>query len=99
AGGLAGAFSLLGSKVSLIVGGIKNLGLAIKALTFDKLVSFGETIYLNTLGESSQSFLKWVNDNANAMNMGVGEATNYGAVYSNLFSGFIKDTNKLSAYT
>ncbi|HHA8012808.1 TPA: hypothetical protein ACOO62_001990 [Streptococcus pneumoniae] len=51
------------------------------------------------MGESSQSFLKWVNDNANAMNMGVGEATNYGAVYSNLFSGFIKDTNKLGAYT
>ena len=51
------------------------------------------------MGESSQSFLKWVNDNANAMNMGVGEATNYGAVYSNLFSGFIRDTNKLSAYT
>lgn len=51
------------------------------------------------MGESSQSFLKWVNDNANAMNMGVGEATNYGAVYSNLFSGFIKDTTKLSAYT
>lgn len=51
------------------------------------------------MGESSQSFLKWVNNNANAMNMGVGEATNYGAVYSNLFSGFIKDTNKLSAYT
>lgn len=51
------------------------------------------------MGESSQSFLKWVNDNANAMNMGVGDATNYGAVYSNLFSGFIKDTNKLSAYT
>ncbi|MDS2710098.1 hypothetical protein RKV62_00350, partial [Streptococcus pneumoniae] len=24
------------------------------------------------MGESSQSFLKWVNDNANAMNMGVG---------------------------
>ncbi|MGI0198201.1 phage tail protein [Streptococcus pneumoniae] len=51
------------------------------------------------MGESSQSFLKWVNDNANAMNMGVGEAARYGAVYSNLFSGFIKDTNKLSAYT
>ncbi|WP_240156199.1 hypothetical protein [Streptococcus sp. 3613] len=49
AGGLAGAFELLSGKVSLIVGGIKNLGLAIKALTFDKLVSFGETIYLNTL--------------------------------------------------
>lgn len=51
------------------------------------------------MGESSQTFLKWVNDNANAMNMGVGEATTYGAVYSNLFSGFIKDSNKLSAYT
>lgn len=50
------------------------------------------------MGESSQTFLKWVNDNANAMNMGVGEATKYGAVYSNLFSGFIKDSNKLSAY-
>lgn len=51
------------------------------------------------MSESSQTFLKWVNDNANAMNMGVGEATKYGAVYSNLFSGFIKDSNKLSAYT
>ena len=51
------------------------------------------------MGESSQTFLKWVNDNANAMNMSVGEATKYGAVYSNLFSGFIKDSNKLSAYT
>lgn len=51
------------------------------------------------MGESSQTFLKWVNDNASAMNMGIGEATKYGAVYSNLFSGFIKDTNKLSAYT
>ena len=51
------------------------------------------------MGESSQTFLKWVNDNANAMNMSTGEATKYGAVYSNLFSGFIKDSNKLSAYT
>ena len=47
AGGLAGAFELLSGKVSFIVSGIKNLGLALKALTFDKLVSFGETIYLN----------------------------------------------------
>ena len=49
AGGLAGAFELLSGKVSFIVSGIKNLGLALKALTFDKLVSFGETIYLNAL--------------------------------------------------
>ena len=49
AGGLAGVFDLLSGKVSFIVSGIKNLGLALKALTFDKLVSFGETIYLNAL--------------------------------------------------
>ena len=49
AGGLAGAFELLSGKVSFIVSGIKNLGLSLKALTFDKLVSFGETIYLNAL--------------------------------------------------
>ena len=49
AGGLAGAFELLSGKVSFIVSGIKNLGRALKALTFDKLVSFGETIYLNAL--------------------------------------------------
>ena len=49
AGGLAGAFELLSGKVSFIVSGIKNLGLALKAMTFDKLVSFGETIYLNAL--------------------------------------------------
>ena len=49
AGGLAGAFDLLSGKVSFIVSGIKDLGLALKALTFDKLVSFGETIYLNAL--------------------------------------------------
>ena len=49
AGGLAGAFELLSGKVSFIVSGIKDLGLALKALTFDKLVSFGETIYLNAL--------------------------------------------------
>lgn len=49
AGGLAGAFELLSGKVSFIVSGIKDLGLALKALAFDKLVSFGETIYLNAL--------------------------------------------------
>ena len=49
AGGLAGTFELLSGKVSVIVSGIKNLGLALKALTFDKLVSFGEAIYLNAL--------------------------------------------------
>lgn len=51
------------------------------------------------MGESSQTFLKWIDKNANAMNMSIGEATKYEAVYSNLFSNFIKDSEKLSAYT
>lgn len=49
AGGLAGAFEALSGKISFIVSGIKNLGLALKAMTFDKLISVGETIYLNAL--------------------------------------------------
>lgn len=51
------------------------------------------------MGESSQTFLKWIETNANAMNMSVSDATQYASVYSNLFSGFIKDSDKLSAYT
>lgn len=51
------------------------------------------------MGESSQSFLKWVEQNANAMNMSIADATKYGSVYSNLFSSFIKDSEKLSSYT
>ncbi|HDR3342044.1 TPA: hypothetical protein QCN85_005900, partial [Bacillus anthracis] len=51
------------------------------------------------MGESSQTFLKWIENNANAMNMSISDATQYASVYSNLFSGFIKDSGKLSAYT
>ena len=52
-----------------------------------------------TMGESTQSFLKWADSNALAFNLSRGEAIKYGAVFSNLFSNFIKDQDQLAAYT
>lgn len=51
------------------------------------------------MGESTQAFLKWSEGGALAFNMAKSDALKYGAVYSNLFSNFIKDTEQLSGYT
>lgn len=51
------------------------------------------------MGESTQSFLKWANNSAIAYNMARADAIKYGAVYSNLFSNFIKDSDQLAGYT
>lgn len=52
-----------------------------------------------TMGESTQSFLKWASGNALAFNIAKADAVKYGAVFSNLFSGFIKDQGQLTGYT
>lgn len=52
-----------------------------------------------TMGESTQSFLKWSKGNALAFNLSQADAIKYGAVFSNLFSGFIKDQEQLTGYT
>ena len=96
---IGSAFGKLAKFVGFAILGKKLLDVGMYSTQTALEVSAAMNQIKRQMGESSQSFLKWVNDNANAMNMGVGEATNYGAVYSNLFSGFIKDTNKLSAYT
>ncbi|VOW86238.1 TMP repeat family [Streptococcus pneumoniae] len=96
---IGSAFGKLAKFAGFAILGKKLLDVGMYSTQTDLEVSASMNQIKRQMGESSQSFLKWVNDNANAMNMGVGEATNYGAVYSNLFSGFIKDTNKLSAYT
>ncbi|CAG6296971.1 TMP repeat family [Streptococcus pneumoniae] len=96
---IGSAFGKLAKFVGFAILGKKLLDVGMYSTQTALEVSASMNQIKRQMGESSQSFLKWVNDNANAMNMGVGEATNYGAVYSNLFSGFIKDTNKLSAYT
>lgn len=51
------------------------------------------------MGESTQSFLKWAKNGALAFNMAESDALKYGAVYSNLFSNFIKDSEQLTGYT
>lgn len=96
---IGSAFGKLAKFVGFAILGKKLLDVGMYSTQTALEVSASMNQIKRQMGESSQSFLKWVNNNANAMNMGVGEATNYGAVYSNLFSGFIKDTNKLSAYT
>ncbi|CYJ23412.1 TPA: hypothetical protein VZI04_001229 [Streptococcus pneumoniae] len=96
---IGSAFGKLAKFAGFAILGKKLLNVGMYSTQTALEVSAAMNQIKRQMGESSQSFLKWVNDNANAMNMGVGEATNYGAVYSNLFSGFIKDTNKLSAYT
>ena len=98
-GSIGSAFGKLAKFAGFAILGKKLLDVGMYSTQTALEVAASMNQIKRQMGESSQSFLKWVNDNANAMNMGVGEATNYGAVYSNLFSGFIKDTNKLSAYT
>ena len=98
-GSMLGVFGKLAKFAGFAYLGKKLLDVGIYSTQMALEVTASINQIKRQMGESSQTFLKWVNDNANAMNMGVGEATNYGAVYSNLFSGFIKDTNKLSAYT
>ena len=98
-GSMLGTFAKLAKFAGLAYLGKKMLDVGMYSTQMALEVTASVNQIKRQMGESSQTFLKWVNDNASAMNMGVGEATKYGAVYSNLFSGFIKDSNKLSAYT
>ena len=98
-GSMLGTFAKLAKFAGLAYLGKKMLDVGMYSTQMALEVTAAVNQIKRQMGESSQTFLKWVNDNASAMNMGVGEATKYGAVYSNLFSGFIKDSNKLSAYT
>ena len=98
-GSMLGTFAKLAKFAGLTYLGKKMLDVGMYSTQMALEVTAAVNQIKRQMGESSQTFLKWVNDNASAMNMGVGEATKYGAVYSNLFSGFIKDSNKLSAYT
>lgn len=98
-GSMLGVFGKLAKFAGFAYLGKKMLDVGMYSTQMALEVTASVNQIKRQMGESSQTFLKWVNDNANAMNMGVGEAIKYGAVYSNLFSGFIKDSNKLSAYT
>ena len=99
ASGMASALGKLAKITALAYLGKKMLDLGMYSTQMALEVTASVNQIKRQMGESSQAFLKWIDNNANAMNMSVGEATKYGAVYSNLFSNFIKDSEKLSAYT
>ena len=52
-----------------------------------------------TMGKSSSIFNKWALTQSKAYGMAKSEAFEYGAVYSNLISGFTKDTSETQKYT
>lgn len=88
--GKIAAFSYLGKKML-------DLGVTSTQTALEVVASVNQI--KRQMGESSQAFLKWIETNANAMNMSVSDATQYASIYGNLFAGFIKDSDKLSAYT
>lgn len=52
-----------------------------------------------TMGESSQMFLKWAKDNGLAFNLAQADVIKFGAIYSNLLSGFSGGTKQTMQYT
>lgn len=52
-----------------------------------------------TMGESTQSFLKWAETNALSFNMAQSDALKFGATYSNLVSSFLNDTSQITGAT
>ena len=52
-----------------------------------------------TMGESTQSFLKWAETSALSFNMAQSDALKFGATYSNLVSSFLSDTNQITGAT
>ena len=52
-----------------------------------------------TMGESTQSFLKWAKTNALSFNMAQSDVLKFGATYSNLVSSFLSDTNQITGAT
>ncbi|MGT2802996.1 tail length tape-measure protein [Streptococcus phage Javan253] len=97
--GIGQAFGRLAKILSFAYIGKKMLDLGMYSTQMALEVTAAMNQLNRQMGESTQSFLKWIDKNANAMNMSIADATKYGSVYSNLFSNFIKDSEKLSAYT
>lgn len=97
--GIKNAFSKIAKITAFAYIGKKMLDVGMYSTQMALKVTASVNQIKRQMGESSQTFLKWIENNANAMNMSISDATQYASVYSNLFSGFIKDSGKLSAYT
>jgi hypothetical protein len=52
-----------------------------------------------TMGETGAAFQSWVDQTSASMGMGRAEATKFAAVYSNLLSSFMSDTDQIATQT
>lgn len=98
-GGMNETFAKIGNaiKIAAITGALYKVGSYGTQMALE--VSAAMNQIKRTMGESSQSFLKWADNGAIAYNIAKADALKYGAVYSNLFSNFIKDSDQLAGYT
>jgi tetrahydromethanopterin S-methyltransferase subunit G len=88
---------------------VKKIGAILGGLTIGKLVKDSTELAMGvesavnqinrTMGSSAGSFAKWAETQAKSYGMAKSEAYKYGAVYSNLISGFAKDTAETTKYT
>lgn len=88
---------------------MRNVKIALATLGVGKLIKDAKDVAMQTeasvdqvgrtMGESSRDFSNWANNQALAYGIAKAEAFKYGAVYSNLISGFESDTKNVSQYT
>jgi phage-related protein len=88
---------------------VKKIGAILGGLAIGKLVKDSTELAMGvesavnqinrTMGSSAGSFAKWAETQAKSYGMAKSEAYKYGAVYSNLISGFAKDTAETTKYT
>lgn len=88
---------------------MKKIGVILGSLAIGKLIKDSTELAIGvesavnqinrTMGTSAGAFQKWANEQAKSYGMAKSEAYKYGAVYSNLISGFAKDTAETTKYT
>jgi hypothetical protein len=88
---------------------MKKIGTILGTLAIGKLIKDSTELAMGvesavnqinrTMGSSAGSFAKWAETQAKSYGMAKSEAYKYGAVYSNLISGFAKDTAETTKYT
>lgn len=88
---------------------IKFIGATLAALGVGKLIKDAKKVAMEfesavtqinrTMQSNAGQFAQWVNEQAKAYGMARSEAFKYGAVYSNLISGFTKSTAETMKYT
>lgn len=87
-------------KGALFAYGIAKIGQFTKEATIMAMQVEGAVQQIKrTMGESSQMFLKWAKDNGLAFNLARSDVMKFGAIYSNLLSGFTGGTKQTMEYT